>query len=417
MFILLIAVTLAGSGGLLRLLTLLSGGFPMNGLNIAYFAFDQFIPSEHAGFVHTFSIVKALRDIGNNVVLYGIPNGLDLFNLLKWQDNYKGIPVNYTRFVVSFKLKYRLFSLLNIVSYNRILNLVKKQNPDIIHERFHVPNPYSIKIGKKLNIPKVLEVNSLYIEEGVYSGRAKEIALEQRKKLFEQCKAIITQTETLKNVISHLTDKPIYVVPNGVDTEMFRPDVYCEDVKRELDIGNEIIITFVGSFKKWHGIEQIPKIAKRFEGKKIKFILIGSGELFDYIKRIKTENMILLGAKPHEEIPKYLALSDILIAPFNDDYFKGSEFWWNPVKLFEYMSSGKPVVSYDYKEVRKIVRDAGLLAKPGDLNDFIKKLEYLIEDEDLRREMGKKGRKIAVSEYDWKIRAKQTVEVYKEILR
>ena len=99
-----------------------------NKFNIAYFSFDQFIPSEHAGFVHTFSIVKALRDIGNDVVLYGIPNGFDLFNLLKWQGNYKGIPVNYTRFIVSFRLRYRLFSLLNIVSYHRILNLLNNFN-------------------------------------------------------------------------------------------------------------------------------------------------------------------------------------------------------------------------------------------------------------------------------------------------
>jgi len=382
--------------------------------NVAYFAFDQFIPSEHAGFVHTFSIVKALRDIGNDVILYGIPNGFDLFNLLKWRGNYKGIPVNYTRFIVSFKLRYRFFSLLNVLSYRRVLSLLKEQNPDIIHERFHVPNPYSIKIHEKLRIPKVLEVNSLYIEEGVYKGKAKEIALEHRRRLFGQCKAIITQTETLKNMIRKLTDKPIYVVPNGVDTEMFRPDVCCEDIKRGLGIDDKVVVTFVGSFKKWHGVDLIPKIAKRFEGKKVKFLLIGSGELFEYVKKMKTDNMILVGAKPHDEIPKYLALSDILIAPFNDEYFRGKGFWWNPVKLFEYMSSGKPIVSYDYEEVRKIVRDAGLLAKPGDLEDFIRKLESLIEDEKLRKEMGKKGREIAVKEYDWRARAKQTVEVYKK---
>lgn len=388
----------------------------MSKFNIAYFAFDQFIPSEHAGFVHTISIVKALREIGNSVVLYGIPSGLDLYNIFKWKDSYNTIPINYTRFVVSFKLKYRLFSWLSRISHHKVLSIIKEQNPDIIHERFHVPNPYSIKICEKLRIPKVLEVNSLYIEEGVYSGKAKEIAVEQRKKLFEQCKAIITQTETLKNMIKDLTDKTIYVVPNGVDTEKFSPEVYCEDIKRKLGIDDEVIVTFVGSFRKWHGIDQIPKIAKRFEGKKVKFLLIGSGELFEHVKKIKTDNMILLGAKSHDDIPKYLALSDILIAPFNDEYFRCSGFWWNPVKLFEYMAAGKPIVSYNYEEVRKIVRGAGLLAKPGDLDDFIKKLEYLVEDECLRKELGRKGREIAVREYDWRIRAKQTVKVYKEVL-
>lgn len=139
-----------------------------NKFNVAYFAFDQFIPSKHAGFVHTFSIVKALKDVGNDVILYGIPSGLDLFNLLKWRGSYKDISVNYTRFIVSFKLRYRFFSFLNILSYYKVVELLKEQSPDIIHERFHVPNPYSIKICEELKIPKVLEVNSLYIEERTF---------------------------------------------------------------------------------------------------------------------------------------------------------------------------------------------------------------------------------------------------------
>lgn len=385
--------------------------------NIAYWAFDQFIPSNHAGFVHTFSIVKALKEIGNEIILYGIPNGVHLLNLLKWKATYQGIPVNYTRFIVSFKLKYKLFSLLNLVSYHKVISMLREQNPDIIHERFHVPNSHSIKICEKVKIPKVLEVNSLYIEENVYNGKARETALKQRKKLFEQCNAIITQTETLKRMIEDLTNKPIYIIPNGVDIEKFSPCVYCEDLRRRLNLkDNEMVITFVGSFKKWHGVTQIPKIAKRFESEKIKFLLIGTGELSEQMKKLKRENMMLLGAKPHHEIPKYLALSDILIAPFDDEYFQSYDFWWNPVKLFEYMASGRPIVSYDYEEIRKIVRDGGLLAKPGDLDDFTDKLEQLIYDENLRKEIGRKGREIAVREYNWKLRAKQTVKVYKNVL-
>jgi len=389
-----------------------------DGFNIAYFALDQFIPSEHAGFVHTYSIAKALKCLGNDVVIYGIPTGADLFNLLKWRGEYNRIRIHYTRFVVSFKLKYRFFSFLNILSYYKVLNLIKNQSPDIIHERFHVPNLQSIKIYEKLKtIPKVLEVNSLYIEDCIYHGKQKKVATEHRDKLFKQCRAIITQTETLKNMIEKIADKPVYVVPNGVDTELFKPGLYCEDLKKELNIlDDDIVITFVGSFRRWHGVDQIPIIAKKLRKENIKFLLIGSGELFEYVNSIKTDNMILLGPKPHSMIPRYLALSDILIAPFDSNYFGENNFWWNPVKLFEYMSAGKPIVSYNYEEIRKIVRDAGLLASPGNLSDFINKLDYLIEDENLREELGKKGRRIAVKEYDWKIRARQTINVYKMVL-
>ena len=386
---------------------------PRKSFNVAYFAFDQFIPSDHAGFVHTCSIVKALRDLGNDVTIYGIPGGRDLHNPLKWKGSYQGIPVNYVRFTVSFKLKYRLLYPLNFISYRETLKHIKMQKPDLIHERFHLPNPYSIKIWEDTKIPKVLEVNSLYVEEGTYAGREKKTAIEEREKLFRQCEAIITQTETLKGMIEEITDKPVFVVPNGVDTEKFRPDINCVDLKRDLGLKDEVIITFVGSFRKWHGVHHISKIADRFKDDNVTFLLIGSGEMFEEVKKTKFDNMVLLGAKSHDEVPKYLALSDILIAPFDGKYFEGSNFWWNPVKLFEYMAAGKPIVSYDYKEIREIIKGSGLLAEAGNLDDFIDKLRSLVECEHMREKMGTRGRIIAENDYNWRERAKCTARVYK----
>jgi len=386
------------------------------GLNVAYFAFDQFMPSNHAGFVHTYSIVKAIKNIGNYVEIYGIPNGEDLFNIFRWRGRCDRIPLNYVRFTVSFKLKYKLLYPLNIISYYKTLESLNKQNPDIIHERFHVPNPYSIKICEALKIPKVLEVNSLYVEEGIYKGNKRTIALKQRKWHFDQCKAIITQTETLKEIIETLTDKPVFVVSNGVDTEIFNPDAPYYGLRDKLNLKNEHIVTFVGSFRKWHGVDQILEMARKLRTCNIKFLLIGSGELFEDIKNNKEGNMILVGAKKHAEIPQYLALSDILIAPFDERYFEGSNFWWNPVKLFEYMASGKPVISYNYSEVRNIVRDGGLLAEIGDLDDLIEKLEYLIENESLRKRLGDNGRKIAQKEYTWTKKAEETAKVYEWVI-
>jgi glycosyltransferase involved in cell wall biosynthesis len=380
--------------------------------NVAYFAFDQFIPSDHAGFVHTCSIVKALRDLGNDVTIYGIPGGTDLYNPFKWRGQYQQIPLNYVRFTVSFKQKYRLFYPLNLISYRKTLEHIKMQKPDLIHERFHLPNPYSIKIWEDTKIPKVLEVNSLYVEEGTYGKRERKIAIEEREKLFLQSEAIITQTETLKGMIEEITDKPVFVVPNGVDTEKFRPDLQFDDLKRGLELEDELVVAFVGSFRKWHGVHHISKIADRFQDDDVKFLLIGSGEMFEEVKKAKSDNMVLLGAKSHDDVPRYLALSDILIAPFDGRYFEGSNFWWNPVKLFEYMAAGKPIVSYDYGEIEKIVGGSALLARADDLEDFVSKLRYLIEDEGLRRELGKRGRKAAVERYDWSAQAGKILNIY-----
>ncbi len=392
-------------------------------MKIAYFAFDQHIPSKHAGFVHTSEIVSNLQKIGHDVELYALPAPPKMYNILKWQDRYQNIKVNYVRFTVSFRPGVVVFLPLNIPSYYNALKNISKQAPDVIHERFHTPNPFGWYIAKKKNIPRILEVNSLYIEDEAYKNSLLiRLALYDRYKQFRNTKAIITQTESLKRIIGTITDKPVYVVPNGVNTSKFRPDITSDSVKHSLHLNDEdIIITFVGSFREWHGVHQIPLIASRIQKShnNVKFLLIGSGPLYDSVNKNKSDNMILIGPKEYEKIPEYLAISDILIAPFDASKFKYIDkygFWWNPVKLFEYLSSGKPIVTYDYPEITKIVKDTGMLAEPGNINDFTDKLEYLIRDEKARIELGMKGRELAIREYDWKIRAKETAYVYEEIL-
>lgn len=389
-------------------------------MKIAYFAFDQFIPSKHAGFVHTHEMVNSLKQIGHDVTLYALPTKPALYNIMKWQGVYHNIKVNYVRFTVSFRPEVVAFLPLNILSFFSVWKSLTEQNPDIIHERFHTPNPFGWYLAHKKNIPRILEVNSLYIEDEAYRNRLSiKLAAYDRYKQFQNAEAIITQTDSLKNLLETITDKPIYVVPNGVNTEKFKPEIASNGIRRDLKLKDtDIVVTFVGSFREWHGVHQIPSIASEIikKHKNVKFLLIGSGPLYSSVKKSSPENMLLLGSKDYEEIPKYLAISDILIAPFDASRFKYISkygFWWNPVKLFEYLSSGKPTVTYDYPEIAKIVDGAGLLAEPGNIEDFIAKLEYMIQDENARREFGKRGREIAIRYYDWKIRAKQLSDIYK----
>lgn len=393
-------------------------------MKIAYFAFDQFIPSKHAGFVHTSEIINSLQQIGHDVTLYALPAPPMLYNILKWEDVYHNIKVKYVRFTVSFRPNVIAFLPLNIPSFFNVWKNLSRQNPDIIHERFHTPNPFGRYIADKKNIPRIVEVNSLYIEDGAYKNKLLiKIATYDRYKQFQNAEALITQTESLRNILETITDKPIYVVANGVDTKKFRPDIASSSMRHDLKLKeDDIVVTFVGSFRKWHGVHRIPEIASEIKKRhsNVKFVLIGYGPLFEHVNSMKTDNMFLTGPVEYDEIPELLASSDILIAPFDTsrfNYFEKYGFWWNPVKLFEYASVGRPVVSYDYPEIRKIVGECGLLAEPGNLNDFIDKLSELIENSRLRTELGKKGRAIAVREYDWKVRALQTENVYKQVLK
>ncbi len=374
-------------------------------MRVGYFALSETFNAPHAGFVHTYNMVKNLVNGGVNIRLFIETSEKEFHD----EGNFEII------FVILPKLVTVLKS--NPISYIKSFIKVKKMTKDldIIHERFHI-NPIDLLfIGNK---KYVLEVNDPGIE--LYSGLKDKIYSYLIKKKFRRCDVIITQTKTLKRILEKHTEKPIYVVPNGVDTSFFKPDLESDIRVRYGISDDEILITFVGAFREWHGVQDIVTIADKIHREDVKFMLVGSGPLYNEIneKCKDKKNIILTGPQKHGDMPKFLAASDILIAPFNTSRFKGLEkfgFWWSPVKLFEYMASGRAIVSYNFKEVRNIIKDGGVLAEPGKLDDFVEKLLIVIENKMLRDELGSKARKIAELQYNWFKRANEIIKVYESI--
>lgn len=370
-------------------------------MKVAYFAFSERFGAPDAGFVHTYNIVKNLARLVS-VKLFIKTEKIE-------KENFEIVNVvlpNMKNILHTSPFKY-------LKSYTEIKK--KTKDVDVIHERFHI-NPIDLLFVK--NKKYVLEVNDPGIETWTGMRRIFYSPLAALK--FRKCDAIITQTETLRKIIQRHTDKPIHVVPNGVDIEKFNPSIKSDIRERYSIKEDEILITFVGSFREWHGVQDIPEIAKKIKKENVKFLLVGSGPLFNEIKEKCKNNkkIIFAGARPYDEIPKFLLASNILIAPFNLSEFEQMQkfgFWWSPVKLYEYMASGRAVVSYDFEEIRYIVRDAGLLAAHGNSVDFVEKLEMLIENGILREELGIKARIIAEGEYSWKRRVEEIMEIYEHL--
>ncbi len=391
-------------------------------MKVSYFAFDIFDKSNTAGYVHT-------KEITDNMSKYVdlrltlMPPKKDFINPFLWSKDGH----NYSKFTLWFKpylipaLPMNLLSWLSVYEKTRKfhdLSHNSKNKIDIIHERFHSPNPFGVSIFKKLshnskNIKRVLEVNSPYVEDSPYRGLLKQAIKEDRKSQFENCDAIITQTETLKNIISLSNDcenKKIHVVSNGVNTDLFKP------MKTNGFPDGWTVICFSGSFQKWHGIHLIPEIMKRI--KNAHFLFIGSGKGFEKLIKMKLERTMFVDTVDYEQLPYYLNMADVFIAPFDSgefEYFDKYGMWWNPMKLYEYLAVGQPAVSFAYPEIEKIVGDAGLLAKVGDLDDFIDKLQSLVDDVELRRVMGEKARNRAL-ECSWDKKALETIKVYDDVL-
>lgn len=373
-------------------------------MKISYFAFDIFNKSSTAGYVHTKEITENLSKYVD-LRLTLMPSKKDFINPFLWSRNGR----DYSRFTLWFK-PYLVPALpMNVLSWYSVLDKITKFKPDLIHTRFHCPNPFGWRIAKKLGIPLVLEVNSPYVEDSPYSGILKRIIEKDRETQFENCDAIITQTETLKNILQEVTDKPVHVVSNGVNIDLFKP------MMTNISEG-QTVVCFSGSFQKWHGVHLIPEIVNRT--KNAHFLFIGYGEKFERLKKMKLKNTMFVDVVDYEQLPHLLNMADIFIAPFDSgkfEYFDKYGMWWNPMKLYEYLAVGRPVVSFSYPEIEKIVGNVGLLAKVGDLDDFIDKLQSLVDNDQMRRVMGKDARKKAL-ECSWDKKARETIKIYDSVI-
>jgi len=210
---------------------------------------------------------------------------------------------------------------------------------------------------------------------------------------------------------------PKIVIPHGIDLEVFNPDV--PKIKKFLD--EKINILFVGRIEKRKGLiyllraykilEKNPALSKYKERAGLRLIIVGEGplkkECQNFVKENNLKEIYFEGEKTGRELVSYYATSDIFVSPA----IFGESFG---LVLLEAMASGLPIVAFanlGYKEFLKEKDKMAFLVKPRDYQGLTEKLEILIKNPQLRKEMGEWGIKEAQN-YSWSKVASQVLDFY-----
>lgn len=324
----------------------------------------------------------------------------------------------------------------------QLKKLCADNNYDFIYQRLSIFNYSGVVLSRQFGIPFVLEYNGseAWIARNWGRPLREQASAEQVEEVnLRHAHLIVTISDVLRDELIKRGVAPERIVtyPNCVDPEMFDPARFtATDIAALRDRhgipSDAIVVTFIGTFGQWHGIEVLAQSARQLidyhrdwvKAKKVHFLLVGDGLKMPEVRKILGDHaqglfVTLTGLVPQQEAPGYLAASDILCSPHvpNAD---GSKFFGSPTKLFEYMAMGKAIIASDLDQIGEVLQNAvrldatecekssdpegrvAFLVKPGDPDELLQAIRKLVEDQFLRSTLGDGARRLALERYTWK---------------
>jgi PEP-CTERM/exosortase A-associated glycosyltransferase len=315
----------------------------------------------------------------------------------------------------------------SILALNRRAREVSEsEKPNLLHAHSPIFNAFSsFHIGRKLGLPVVYEVHSLWEDAAVIHGAYPRSSW--RYKLMQSLETWVCRKADHVAVLCHglkgdLTRRGIplaklTVVPNGVDVDEFNagaPDLGQAD---SWNLHGRHVIGFIGSFSRYEGLDLLLEAMARLTSRRpdVVLLLVGGGRMEErlkaHVERLRlVDRVIMPGRIPHDRIPGVYALMDILVYP---RYSTRLTELVTPLKPLEAMAMGKAVVASDIGGHRELIQDrqTGLLFPPGDAAALADALTGLLDDHDLRRQLGRQASLAVRQKHSW---AKATA-VYSDI--
>jgi glycosyltransferase involved in cell wall biosynthesis len=268
---------------------------------------------------------------------------------------------------------------------------------DFIYERYSLWSAAGVKAARKLGIPLVLEVNApLLLEQKKYRKLVlSPVAEAVERECFENADLIFAVSNEVRNyaISNGAAPSRTHVQPNGVDLNHFNPDGSFADVAGS----GKPIVGFSGSLRPWHGLEDLVRAVHllHWQGYPCHLLIVGDGPLRGwidgYVEGAGIQDFITItGWVPHERIPDYIRRMDVATAP----YPVIEDFYFSPLKLFEYMACGRAVAASDIGQIGEVIDHGknGLLCPPGHPEALAATIKELLDSVSLRRSLGAAAR-------------------------
>lgn len=281
---------------------------------------------------------------------------------------------------------------------------IKEFHPDIIMGHSILTNYLSMKSAKKYNIPYIFHMTDAQ-HTMIPFKQIQPIGKIVEQNILKNADRVITINDKLRDYAIRMgaDSSKTYVVSGGIDLDRYNYQLDGSGIREQHGIKKDnFLLFFMGWLYHFSGLKEVAVELSKIKDTmpNIKFLIVGAGDSFEELKEISLKynlgnQLILAGSQPYEKIPEYIAASDICLLPA---YCNKTMSDIVPIKLYEYLAMGKPVIATSLPGVRKEFGDNGIsyINKP---EDTIKKAIQLI-DEGRLKERGMQGRRF-VEKNDW----------------
>jgi glycosyltransferase involved in cell wall biosynthesis len=384
------------------------------------------IPGERAHSIQIARMCSALQEMGSDVILISPKRGDKLTRKAKMKDvmEYYGLKIPFMHFKVPVLAIFNEYVKVEnlswfimawtLASFTLVLNMTLKfflrKNVYI-----YVREPLlfiTLTVGGWLMKPKIIyEIHEL--------PPPQKDSPRFFWSLMKRSPLIICIAQALSDLVRSRLDngkERVFTLHDAVDDEIFKIEYSCPEDLASIKKKYRIIM-YTGHLDKWKRPEFLIDMMKYVVENDIALVFVGGKE--EDISRLKqyvavnglNGKVFFLGWRAPAQVPRYLAFADVLV------HYSPPGKALSPLKIFEYMLSGRPIAAPRAPGVEEVLKDGmnALLFDPLDPADAARKVMLLLRDKELGEKLASNARNTALSKYTYKVRARTLLELLNNI--
>ena len=416
------------------------------------------------GKTHFIEVAKNLKELGNSLLVlvsgYRPRNKISIefppssILPLKGGGNGWGCNLNIKYiYIPAFPKRSVSYVVAEFFRFFYLTFYILKFRPEVIYSREDKWGFSPPLLSFIFKIPYIVEVNGLISEElkrySHYPAWIMWLVVLSEKINYLFAKKIICVAPGIKREIVKrykVREENLAMISNGANIKLFRPleklapsppssplggeeigggnfEIPDNEIECQKKLGldeNGFYIGFVGYFAPWQGLEILidaADLVKKRGYPDIKYLIVGDGGGLKKSLQTRVEKYNLkqeisfLGHIKHQDIVHYINAFDVAVAPFTGE--RNKLIGLSPLKLYEYLACGKPVIASRIEGVSEVVEEGGCgyLFDPEDATDLAEKIIQVYQERQYLTQLGTNGRKLIEEKYSWRKTAERIMEV------